>query len=143
MLAKQARYKEAKPLLQQAVEQEEGKHIEIYEHLGDVYFQLQDVVKAEGSWREALKVAEESIPPDKRAAEIRKKLDALRKLGTNATATQFRDYLASLRGWTGVMGTYDFRQTPQRGISQDAIIIDRWDTATSQFTPVGRPGGYL
>lgn len=70
-------------------------------------------------------------------------VEALRKLGTNATAPQIRDYLASLNGWVGIMGTYDFRQTPQRGISQDAIIIDRWDTAKSEFAPVGRSGGYL
>ena len=70
-------------------------------------------------------------------------VEALRKLGTNATATQFRDYLASVKGWTGIMGSYDFGKTPQRGIAQDAIIIDRWDTAKAEFTPVGRPGGYL
>jgi branched-chain amino acid transport system substrate-binding protein len=70
-------------------------------------------------------------------------VDALRKLGTNATAPQIRDYLSSLHGWAGVMGTYDFQKTPQRGIAQDAIIIDRWDTAKAEFSPVGRPGGYL
>ena len=35
----------------------------------------------EASWRQALKVAEESVPPDKRTGEIRKKIDALQKLG--------------------------------------------------------------
>jgi tetratricopeptide (TPR) repeat protein len=59
----------------------------ILEHLGDVYFQLQEASKAEESWRQALKAAEVSIPPDKRAGEIRKKLEALRKLGPRAKAS--------------------------------------------------------
>jgi tetratricopeptide (TPR) repeat protein len=59
----------------------------ILEHLGDVYFQLQEVAKAEENWRQALKAAEETIPPDKRAGEIRKKLEALRKLGPRAKAS--------------------------------------------------------
>ena len=53
----------------------------IFEHLGDVYFQLHEVDKAEDSWRQALKAAEASVPPDKRVGEIKKKLDTLRKLG--------------------------------------------------------------
>jgi tetratricopeptide (TPR) repeat protein len=53
----------------------------ILEHLGDVYFQLQEVDKAEGSWRQALKAADEAVPPDRRRSEIRKKLDTIQKLG--------------------------------------------------------------
>ena len=56
----------------------------ILEHLGDVYFQLQDVAHAEESWRQALKAADGAIPPDKRAGEIRKKLEALKTLGPKA-----------------------------------------------------------
>ena len=56
----------------------------ILEHLADVYFQLQQVDKAEATWREALKAAEEAVPPDKHTGEIRKKLESLRKLGTRA-----------------------------------------------------------
>jgi branched-chain amino acid transport system substrate-binding protein len=70
-------------------------------------------------------------------------IDAVRKLGTDATATQVRDYLVSLHGWVGINGVYDFRDGSQRGIGQLAIMIDRWDTAKSDFTPVGKPGGYL
>ena len=53
----------------------------ILEHLGDVYFQLQEIDKAGDSWRQAPKVAAEAIPPDKRVPEIRKKLESLEKLG--------------------------------------------------------------
>ena len=36
-------------------------------------------------------------------------VDAYKKLGLNATATQIRDYIASLRGWVGITGQYDFK----------------------------------
>ncbi len=51
----------------------------ILEHLGDVYFQLRQIDHAEDSWRKALKAAEEAIPPDKRAGEIKRKLESLRQ----------------------------------------------------------------
>lgn len=54
----------------------------ILEHLGDVYFQLQEVDKAVDSWKEAALAAEQAVPPDKRLSEIRKKLDSLEKLGS-------------------------------------------------------------
>ena len=61
----------------------------ILEHLGDVYFQLQDLDKAGDAWREAAKGAEQAVPPDKRVPEIRKKLESLEKLGPipKSTAT--------------------------------------------------------
>jgi tetratricopeptide (TPR) repeat protein len=52
----------------------------LFEHLGDVYFHLQQVDKANDTWNQALKAAEQAVPPDKRLKEIRKKLDTLRNL---------------------------------------------------------------
>ncbi len=52
----------------------------IFEHLGDVYFKLHEMEKAEDSWRKAIKAGEEAIPPNKRVGEIKKKLESLRKL---------------------------------------------------------------
>ena len=46
-----------------------------------MYFQLQELDKAADSWRQAMKIGEVAIPPDKRVAEIRKKLESLEKLG--------------------------------------------------------------
>jgi len=62
----------------------------IFEHLGDVYFQLHEMEKAENSWRKAIKAGEEAIPPSKRVSEIKKKLDSLRKLtpATKPSTTQ-------------------------------------------------------
>ena len=53
----------------------------IFEHLGDVYFQLGETAKAKRAWESAEKAASKNQPPDKRLPEIRKKLEALKKLG--------------------------------------------------------------
>jgi tetratricopeptide (TPR) repeat protein len=90
VLYKRGKYKEALEAMKKAVERMAVERPEpdntILEHLGDVYFQLQDVAKAEDCWRKALKAAEEAVPPDKRAGEIRKKLQALEKLGPRPRA---------------------------------------------------------
>jgi branched-chain amino acid transport system substrate-binding protein len=70
-------------------------------------------------------------------------ISALRTLGPAATATQIRDYILHLRGWTGVDGTYDFSSGNQRGIGEDAAAVARWDAAKKTWTRVSRPGGYL
>jgi predicted negative regulator of RcsB-dependent stress response len=57
-----------------------GGDATIYEHLGDVYFRLQENAKAKAAWTEAEKSAAKAIPSDKRLAEIRKKLESLGKL---------------------------------------------------------------
>lgn len=70
-------------------------------------------------------------------------LDAIRKYGFDVTATQLRDYVDNLHGWTGIYGTFDFHGIPQRGVGVDAVIIQRWDPAKEQFVGVSRPGGAL
>jgi tetratricopeptide (TPR) repeat protein len=88
VLFKRGKVKQALETMKKAAERMKAERPDpdatILEHLGDVYFQLQDVAEAEDSWRQALKAAEDSIPPDKRTGEIRKKLEALRKLGPRA-----------------------------------------------------------
>ncbi|HXF34105.1 MAG TPA: hypothetical protein VN603_05990, partial [Candidatus Acidoferrales bacterium] len=66
---------------------------------------------------------------------------AFRKLGTNATATQIRDFIANLKGWTGINGPYDFRAVPQRGLDVKAAVVVRWDTAKGTWIGVSKPGG--
>ena len=58
-----------------------GPDSTILEHLGDVYFQLQQLDQASDAWRQAAKAAAQAIPPDKRLTEIRKKIESLEKLG--------------------------------------------------------------
>jgi branched-chain amino acid transport system substrate-binding protein len=68
-------------------------------------------------------------------------LDAFRKYGFDVTATQLRDYVDNLHGWTGIYGTFDFTGIPQRGVGVNAVIIQRWDPVKEQFVGVSRPGG--
>lgn len=69
-------------------------------------------------------------------------IDALRKLGPNATPTQIREYVANLHGWSGIAGTYDFRAVPQRGIDINQVVIVRWDPAKDTWVGTSKPGGY-
>lgn len=76
VLFKQKKYKEALPPLQDAVKDEEGRHIEIYEHLGDVYFALDQKDKALSAWKEGIRVAGKSKRELKRKVEVEKKIKA-------------------------------------------------------------------
>jgi branched-chain amino acid transport system substrate-binding protein len=68
-------------------------------------------------------------------------VDAYRKLGLGATASQIRGYLAGLRGWTGILGTYDFQAIPQRGVGVNNTVVMRWDTPKDSFLAVSKLGG--
>jgi len=70
-------------------------------------------------------------------------IDALRHLGTQATATQIRDYIIHLRGFAGVDGIYDFKTSPQRGLNLTDAIVTRWDPAKQTWDPVSRPQGIV
>jgi branched-chain amino acid transport system substrate-binding protein len=69
-------------------------------------------------------------------------IDALRKLGPNASPAQIREYVANLRGWAGIGGTYDFRAVPQRGLDINNVVIVRWDQEKGTWTGVSKLGGY-
>jgi branched-chain amino acid transport system substrate-binding protein len=66
---------------------------------------------------------------------------ALRKLGTGATATQVRDYIANLTDFYGSNGQYDFKRYSQRGLGANGIVIVLWDPVKSVWTGVSKPGG--
>jgi branched-chain amino acid transport system substrate-binding protein len=68
-------------------------------------------------------------------------IQALRAIGPTATATQVRDYLGKLHGFSGVNGRYDFRRGDQRGIDPMASVLVRWDKPTHEFIPISKPGG--
>jgi branched-chain amino acid transport system substrate-binding protein len=68
-------------------------------------------------------------------------VDALRKLGPDATAAQLRTYLSSLNGYAGVNGPYDFTRFPQRGLGENSALVVRWDTARAEAAAVSRFGG--
>jgi branched-chain amino acid transport system substrate-binding protein len=62
-------------------------------------------------------------------------VDALRKLGANATSEQVHKYIGELHGWSGINGVYDFRGS-QRGIGQNAVVTYRWDGLSQRFVIV-------
>jgi len=81
VLFKQGKLKESLEPLEQAVKQlNSGGDATIYEHLGDVYFRLNEHAKAKEAWEHAEKSAAKAIPTDKRLPEIRKKLESLKQI---------------------------------------------------------------
>lgn len=68
-------------------------------------------------------------------------VDALRKLGPDATAAKLRDYLANLRGYAGVNGMYDFPRVPQRGLGITNVEVTRWDVQRRTWVVVSKPAG--
>ena len=68
-------------------------------------------------------------------------LSGLRKLGPNATAAQLRDYIATLHGFAGSSGFYDFRSNDGHGLASDAVIFVRWDPKKGDFVNASRRGG--
>ncbi len=68
-------------------------------------------------------------------------IDALRHLGTDATADQIRRYILSTRGTPGISGIYDFSIGNQRGLSEKDVVIMRWDDAKDWWRAVSHPGG--
>jgi len=67
-------------------------------------------------------------------------VDALNKLGPNATPTQLRDFITAYTG-TGVFGKYNFHAVPQRGIGVDSVIMVRWSPEKDTWIGVSRSGG--
>lgn len=70
-------------------------------------------------------------------------VDAFRKLGLDASASQLRSFISGLHGWVGINGVYDFRAGTQRGVAQNGVVIICWDPAHKTFVAASRPGGLL
>ena len=66
---------------------------------------------------------------------------ALRTLGPETTAEQLRAYLAGLKGFAGIKGVYDFPAVPQRGLSEDNVVITLWDKQAQTWTIVSKARG--
>ena len=65
----------------------------------------------------------------------------LTELGPNATAERVRDKLLAIKGYTGVNGTYDYSASPQRGLTEDSVIVSRWSKSDRAWVPVSGPHG--
>jgi tetratricopeptide (TPR) repeat protein len=71
VLYKKKKYQEAKEPLLKAVAQEDGKHVEIYDHLGDIHMALGEKAEAIAIWKKGLELATE----EKREKEIKTKVE--------------------------------------------------------------------
>jgi hypothetical protein len=68
-------------------------------------------------------------------------VSALRKLGTNVTAAQLRDYVANLHGFVGANGRYDFTALPMRSSDDSQSIVALWDGPNHRWLAASRAGG--
>jgi len=71
--------KEALPPLLEAVKQEEGEHVEIYDHIGDVYLALGEKDKAIEAWQKGIKCAPVSKRDEQRKRDVEKKIKKLQE----------------------------------------------------------------
>ena len=79
VLFKKKQHKEAKEVLLKAVEDKNAQHIEIYDHLGDVYLALGEREAAIKAYQRGLECAGESRREQERKADVEKKLEKLNK----------------------------------------------------------------
>lgn len=68
-------------------------------------------------------------------------VSALDQLGPDATAEQLRNHLATLTGFAGVNGVYDFTKIPQRGLDDSNVVVTRWDARAGAWTIMSHPRG--
>jgi tetratricopeptide (TPR) repeat protein len=75
VLFKQKKYKEAKEYLLQATKDpDDGQHLEIYDHLGDVCQALGEKDEAVAAWKKAVELAGQTKREQLRKTEVEKKL---------------------------------------------------------------------
>jgi len=79
VLFKKKQYKEAKDILLKAVDDKDSQHIEIYDHLGDVYLALGETQKAVEAWRKGLEVVGEGRREAERKSIVEKKIEKNKK----------------------------------------------------------------
>ncbi len=74
VLYKQKKYKEALEALLGAVKQDDGQHLEIYDHLAEVHVALGQLDKAVDAWKKGLKCDPVSRRDEQRKVEVEKKI---------------------------------------------------------------------
>jgi tetratricopeptide (TPR) repeat protein len=77
VLFKKKQYEEAKKYLLRAIEDKESQHIEIYDHLGDVYEALSDKPKALDAYKKGVELAGKSKREQDRKAKVEEKIKKL------------------------------------------------------------------
>jgi len=75
VLFKKKNYAEAKKLLVEAIKDEEGQHIEILDHLGDIHYAMGEKAEATKVWKDALSFAGTSKRELDKKKEVEKKIE--------------------------------------------------------------------
>jgi branched-chain amino acid transport system substrate-binding protein len=60
-------------------------------------------------------------------------LEAMRRAGPDADAQKLWSTLQSIKGYSGIEGTYDFTTHDQRGLGQSAAALFRYDQTKNEF----------
>ena len=68
-------------------------------------------------------------------------VSALRETGPDAGPAAIRDALMRFKNYAGVNGAYDFTKIPQRGLSDENVVVSRWDATRGAWEVVSRPTG--
>jgi branched-chain amino acid transport system substrate-binding protein len=68
-------------------------------------------------------------------------IDALRKLGTGATADQIRQHILGLTNFAGIDGIYNFKEHPDRGIGPESSTVVTYDPEKKRWVWLSKPGG--
>jgi branched-chain amino acid transport system substrate-binding protein len=68
-------------------------------------------------------------------------IDALKHVGTKASAKQVLDYIEKIKHFPATDGYYDYTDGSQRGIGIDAVVVCRWDPAKKTWVAASGPGG--
>jgi branched-chain amino acid transport system substrate-binding protein len=69
--------------------------------------------------------------------------EVLAKRGLGATPEQLRAEIAGTKDWAGALGRYNFIATPQRGVSENWVIMERWDPDKDAWFAISKPGGTI
>jgi branched-chain amino acid transport system substrate-binding protein len=62
-------------------------------------------------------------------------------VGPDAGPTALRDALLHFKSHAGVNGAYDFEKVPQRGLSDENVVVSRWNAKRNAWDVVSRPTG--
>jgi branched-chain amino acid transport system substrate-binding protein len=68
-------------------------------------------------------------------------IDALRKVGPDASPEQVRAAIAGVRSFAGAEGRYDMGAVPQRGLKPSDLVVVKWDAAKNDWVALSKPGG--
>jgi hypothetical protein len=65
-------------------------------------------------------------------------IEGFRRAGPAATAAQLRDAVNGIVNWPGMLGRFDYRAFPNRGLGVKSLVILKWDATHSAWTAAAK-----